>query len=697
MPINCPVCLAENADTAITCAACGCPLTSVQSHSNGYQLPAGTLLQGGRYRISRTIGEGGFGITYQGTDTVKSAEVAIKELCPDKFLRQDNSIIWPASVTPQAQQEQINKFKTEAECLQKCIHPHIVRVYDWFAENNTGYIVMEFIRGKQLTEILKSAGPLPEARVKQYFLQVIAALKVVHANNLIHRDIKPENIIIDEQDRAILIDFGTAREFIAGRTNQMTAMLTPGYAPVEQYTYQARRSPSTDFYAVCASMYHAITDRVPLESLSRMGSDDLIPPRHIIPSIHPQIEKIILTGMNMQADDRFQTADELIDALQGKFISPSLRKARYLLGQGKLKESAEAYEKCLAQEPDNGAAAVELALVLIYIDDDRAAGAARRAIQLQPNDSRGYGVWGLVNCRQGNWTAAVQPLQQAASLAPQESWIQANLAWALAKTGNWQQAEIAVDRALQLDSNATFALGLKAWIAVHQGIWKVAIRAARQAITKSKQTNSNSRKALQSWVYPCLTIALEKALLNQQAPDLDRCMQEYQTQVPDNAFVEGFSGWQAASLGKWTEAVSSFQQAMAKPRSPAWVYLNYGIVCEQLDNLPAAMQAYTDYIQKFGDDPLVLFRKGTLHARQGKWEQARSDLETAVQLKPDYAEAYHNLGWVLLQLRNPDGHVLNLREIRSAYHRAAQLYAQQQKHALSQAIKQAFQLIGVDL
>ncbi len=275
--------------------------------------------------------------------------MAIKELCPDKFLRQDNSIIWPVSVTPQAQQEQINKFKTEAECLQKCIHPHIVRVYDWFAENNTAYM-MAFIQGKPLTEILKSAGPLPEERVKQYFLQVTAALKVVHANNLIHREIKPKNIIINEQDKAIFIDFGTAREFIEGMTNQMTMMLTPGYAPLEQYTYQARRSPSTDFYAVCASMYHALTGQVLPDApdIARIGSDALIPPRQIVPSIHPQIEQIILTGMSMQADDHFQTADELIDALQGKFISPNLRKGRYLVGQGKLQAAAQAYEKCLA-------------------------------------------------------------------------------------------------------------------------------------------------------------------------------------------------------------------------------------------------------------------------------------------------------------------------------------------------------------
>ncbi|MGB3512403.1 MAG: serine/threonine-protein kinase, partial [Microcoleaceae cyanobacterium] len=262
MSINCPVCDAENLDTAITCIACGCPLTTL--NSVGYQLPRGTLLEQGKYRIEKTLGEGGFGITYQAIDLEKTTNVAIKELCPDKFLRHGINIIWPASITPQIQQQQIQKFKTEAESLKKCIHPNIVRVIHWFEANNTAYLVMEFISGKPLSKIVKEQGKLPENIVKEYFIQIAEALKVVHSNNFLHRDIKPDNIIINSQDKAILIDFGSAREFLVGLTNKMTAMLTPGYAPIEQYANLSKPNPSTDFYAVCASIYHALTGIVPV-------------------------------------------------------------------------------------------------------------------------------------------------------------------------------------------------------------------------------------------------------------------------------------------------------------------------------------------------------------------------------------------------------------------------------------------------
>ncbi|MFM6475878.1 MAG: tetratricopeptide repeat protein, partial [Dolichospermum sp.] len=135
-----------------------------------------------------------------------------------------------------------------------------------------------------------------------------------------------------------------------------------------------------------------------------------------------------------------------------------------LVKQGKLGEAVQAYEKLLTHEPNNGEAAVELALIQMYIDDQKAELNAQKAIQLQPKDGRGYGILGLVNCRKSNWTEAVKYLQQAANLSPQEAWIQANLAWALGKIGNWQQAEIAVNQALSIDANCTFSLSLQAWI-----------------------------------------------------------------------------------------------------------------------------------------------------------------------------------------------------------------------------------------
>jgi len=684
MFITCPSCLTENPDGTVICMTCGTPLALTENLST-YHLPSDTLLRQRRYRIENTLGEGGFGITYKGMDLTTSANVAIKELWPEKAIRQGMTVTWPNSITPVVRQQQIKNFQREAEYLSKCLHSNIPRVYEWFEENNTAYIIMEFIPGLSLGEILKEEGILVENRIKRYFIQVAEALKVVHSHNLLHRDIKPENIIIDHQDKAILIDFGATKEFIAGQTSEVSVTLTCGYAPLEQYSYRSQRSPSTDFYALCASMYELLTSQLPAAATDRVHSETLIPPRQLVPNLTVQMEQIILTGMRMRVEDRFQKADELIDALKGKLVSPTLRRSRQLVEQHKLAEAVPAYEKCLANEPNNGDAAVELALVHIYMNDSQAEVAAKKAIQLKPNDGRGYGVLGLVNCRQANWSAAVKYLQQAANLSPNESWIQANLAWALAKSGHWEQAETAVSKALQLDSHSTFALGLQAWIAVDRQQWKPAIRAARLAIAKSKQTHVNNSQDMQRWLYPCLTIALEGAVVTKQGTDVERCLQEFMTQIPDSAFAWGFKGWKQALVGLWADAIPNFEQAKRQAQAPNWVFVNLGIAQEHQQNIPAAVQAYEAYNQKFPPDAFIEFRLGTLFGKQSQWSQARSCLEKAVHLKPDYAEAYHNLGWVLLNTRGQDNQVENFREMWSAYRKAADLYAQQEKNPGSSA------------
>ncbi|NET58790.1 MAG: bifunctional protein-serine/threonine kinase/phosphatase [Symploca sp. SIO2E6] len=180
--------------------------------------------------------------------------------------------------------------------------------------------VWDLVSANQLAEIIKTEGALPENRVIKYILQIAEALKVIHANNLLHRDIKPDNMIINQHDRAVLIDFGSAREFIANQTQKMTQLLTPGYAPIEQYGRALKRGPSTDIYALCASMYELLTGQMPVAATDRGSSDTLIPPRQLVPNINPLIEQVILTGMRMRVEERFQTAEELINALKGKFI-----------------------------------------------------------------------------------------------------------------------------------------------------------------------------------------------------------------------------------------------------------------------------------------------------------------------------------------------------------------------------------------
>jgi serine/threonine protein kinase len=321
MSIICPYCATENPQNALACLSCGAPFC-VQT--SGYYLSPGSSLQQGKYKIETLIGEGGFGITYRGIDLVNSRTVAIKENWPEKASRQGTTVVWPHTVTPKIKDWQLKKVATEAQYLSQCQHPNIVRVYDYFEENSTAYVVMDFITGKPLSKILAEEGPLPVQQVKRYLLQLSEALTIVHGAKLLHRDIKPDNILIDGQDRAILIDFGATKEFIAGQTRQMSVTLTRGYAPLEQYSYKAKRWPATDIYALCASMYELLTGQLPPEATERIQSDSLTPPGQLIPGIDSVLDRVIVTGMKMRVEERWQTADELIKVLRGSSVTPKL-------------------------------------------------------------------------------------------------------------------------------------------------------------------------------------------------------------------------------------------------------------------------------------------------------------------------------------------------------------------------------------
>ena len=195
MPIQCPNCYTENLDDAENCISCGTKLQTLRI--DPLHLPGGTVLANGKYKIEKTIGEGGFAITYRGIDTFTSEIVAIKERWPEqRGTRQGKKVLW-GIMAQQKRQEAIEKFKFEAELLKKCTHESIVRYYDCFEENDTCYIVMALISGKPLYDLVHNQGALAENQVKRYFLQLAEALREVHAKGILHRDIKPENIIID--------------------------------------------------------------------------------------------------------------------------------------------------------------------------------------------------------------------------------------------------------------------------------------------------------------------------------------------------------------------------------------------------------------------------------------------------------------------------------------------------------------------
>jgi parallel beta-helix repeat protein len=195
-------------------------------------------------------------------------------------------------------------------------HPGIVKVYDFFEENNTAYMVMEYLRGKSLAKLVEErGGALNEQEAVGYILKVCEALDVVHKAGYLHRDIKPENIIVCGDGRVVLVDFGAARSFMAGRTGRMTVILTPGFAPYEQYATKARFGPTLDIYALGATLYYLLTGEVPISAPDRAIGVELRGVREINGRVSRQVEEAVMKAMAMKVEERPQSVGEFVRLL----------------------------------------------------------------------------------------------------------------------------------------------------------------------------------------------------------------------------------------------------------------------------------------------------------------------------------------------------------------------------------------------
>jgi len=224
------------------------------------------------YEIISILGQGGFGITYLARDTNLDRLFAIKEYLPTEFSTRDKaSTVQPISEKHTEVFEWGKKrFLDEARTLAQFDHPNIVRVHSFFENNNTGYMVMDYEQGKDLSEIIKAGASFDEKRLLEIVLPILDGLELVHDQGFIHRDIKPPNVFIREDGSPVLIDFGSARQAIGGQTRTMTSLVTPGYAPFEQYhDADGKQGPWTDIYSLGATLYCAITSKPPIESLKR--------------------------------------------------------------------------------------------------------------------------------------------------------------------------------------------------------------------------------------------------------------------------------------------------------------------------------------------------------------------------------------------------------------------------------------------
>lgn len=287
------------------------------------ELQPQTVLCGGKYTIEKKIGEGGFGITYKALQNGLNRIVCIKEYFPaGKCVRATHArTVYVQGANENLFEKYRQAFVKEAKMLATLHHPNIVEVIDVFDENNTSYMVMAFIEGKSLQCIVDSRGRLPYPEVINYIAQVTNAIGYIHDHHILHRDIKPDNIMITADYKAILIDFGSAREFEQDKTQVHTSMLTHGYAPTEQYTANSRKGSYTDIYAIGATMYFVLTGQVPLEAAARL-TEPMATPKELVPDIPDEANRTILKAMQLKAENRHQTVQEFMDDLRN--IRPSV-------------------------------------------------------------------------------------------------------------------------------------------------------------------------------------------------------------------------------------------------------------------------------------------------------------------------------------------------------------------------------------
>jgi len=229
------------------------------------------------YRIEQVLGAGGFGTTYLARDTHLDKQVAIKEYFPsDIAMRAAEGTVQPATSQAEADYKWgLDRFLQEARTLGKFSHPNIVRVVRYFEANGTAYMVMDYERGEPLKNLLIVNPRLPEAQLRRFAGPLLDGLRAVHAAGFLHRDIKPDNIFIRADGTPVLIDFGSARNALGGETRALTAILTPGYAPLEQYATDGRQGPWTDLYALGGVFYRCVTGVQPPDAVTRMRADTL--------------------------------------------------------------------------------------------------------------------------------------------------------------------------------------------------------------------------------------------------------------------------------------------------------------------------------------------------------------------------------------------------------------------------------------
>lgn len=307
---RCLGCMEEYSKNYDICPYCGYEVNSPPREA--YHMVPGTLL-GGRYTIGQVLGFGGFGVTYIGYDTVLNRKVAIKEYLPSEFSTripgQTEITTYEGERTEQFQSG-LGKFLEEAKILAKMQATNgVVQIYNSFQENQTAYIVMEYLEGKTLKAYLAEVEKLSVDEAKDILHPILIALKDVHEQGIIHRDIAPDNIFLTNDGRVKLLDFGASRFATTSHSKSLSVIIKQGYAPIEQYRSRGDQGPWTDVYSLAATFYKMITGVVPEDSMERVEKEDLKAPSKLGVDIPKNVENALMNALNIKFEDRTQNIE----------------------------------------------------------------------------------------------------------------------------------------------------------------------------------------------------------------------------------------------------------------------------------------------------------------------------------------------------------------------------------------------------
>lgn len=317
----CLGCMQEINTDDIKCPHCGFDPNAYKVNPRCLRL--GTKLAG-KYIIGKVIGEGGFGITYIGWDEKLELPIAIKEFFPPKIASRDtttgnNTIYMFDHADEKSFEEGMRRSVKEARSMSKLeAYEGIVSIRDFFNENKTAYIIMEYVDGETLKEYLKENGKMEPEDVLKVMKPVMKALEQMHRTGMIHRDISPDNIMIRRDGQVKLIDFGAARVAQEEDEKSLTVMLKRGFSPEEQYRSKGHQGPWTDIYALCATMYYMLTGVIPPESMERVLEDKYVSLKEYDIELDTKIADAIDKGLCVLAKNRYQSMSDLIHDIYGE-------------------------------------------------------------------------------------------------------------------------------------------------------------------------------------------------------------------------------------------------------------------------------------------------------------------------------------------------------------------------------------------